>query len=382
VSGPSERPKSARRGRRVGEHLDAARRAAVDLRRLVDRDAPRVYSVLLRDREDRRHHQKGARRVFEDAKLLLASLSEKLSPPRRALFVAALVSAGLALLDLDLGFGDGEYQLSFSNPRLLFLFSTLSLLFLLGAELVDRVLVRDEVEVARELQAALLPHAPPSLAGWSVASDWATANDIGGDYHRYEALEDGRIAVVVADASGHGMAAGLLMAVTDTALRIAIEQDPAPDAVARLLHRVLKRTGDRRAFVTLFYGLLDPSSGRVDAVSAGHPSPVVRRVSGELEEPAAGSLPLGIVSNPEPWTGTIELAPGDLLVLSTDGVFEAADESGATFGWPGLRGAVAAGDTAPAATIARIRNALDRHVRGGALSDDYTVVAIRRDPVA
>jgi len=75
-------------------------------------------------------------------------------------------------------------------------------------------------------------------------------------------------------------------------------------------------------------------------------------------------------------------APGDLLVISSDGVFEAANESGATFGWAGFRAAVAAGEAAPEATIERIREALSRHVRGGELSDDYTLVAIRRDPAS
>lgn len=377
----SDRTRTAGRRRGVGQRIDAARRAAADLRRLVDREAPRVYSVLLRDREEQRRHQRGWRRVWDDARLLLSSLSEKLSPPRRALFVAALVAAALALLQIDVQLDDVGFGIDVGTSRLLFLFSILALTFLLGAELVDRVLVRDEVEVARELQAALLPHGPPDLPGWSVATAWATANDIGGDYHRWETLEDGRVAIVVADASGHGMAAGLLMAVTDTSLRIAIEEDPAPAAVAGRLDRVLRRTGDRRSFVTLFYGLLDPRSGRLEAVSAGHPSPLVRRADGSLEEPAEGSLPLGIVDAPEPWTGTLDLAPGDLLVISTDGVFEAADEAGATFGWPGFRRAVADGDPAPAATADRVRRALKAHVRGGPLSDDFTLVAIRRDPL-
>ena len=356
----------------------ARRHAPEELKRLVDRDAPRVYSVLLRDRLGERSKARGLRRWFGDARLLFLSISEKLSPPRRLVFAASLIAALVALLQLNLTYEGASFEMSFEGSPLLFLISTAGLLFLLASELVDRVLVRDELEVARHLQEELLPRRPPALAGWAFASSWRTANDIGGDYHRFEPLADGRLAVVVADASGHGMAAGLLMAVTDTALRIAIEQDPRPAAVAELLHRVLRRTGDRRALVTLFYGLLDPADGGLEFVSAGHPSPLLRRRDAVLEEPAAGSLPLGTSDAGRPVLGRLRLERGDTLVISTDGVFEALGVAGDAFGWERLRRAVSAAPGAARTVHDRLRAALDAHSGGEPVSDDQTIVVVER----
>lgn len=337
-----------------------------------------MLSVLLRDRLAERLPARGPKRWFRDARLLYASIAEKLSPPRRLLFVLSLVAGVVALLNVNLIWQGSSFEMSFDGSPLFFLVSTAGLLFLLASELVDRVLVRDELEVARHLQEDLLPRHPPSVPGWAFAHSWRNANDIGGDYHHFELLADGRLALVVADASGHGMAAGLLMAVTDTALRVAVEQDPRPEAVAGLLHRVLRRTGDRRAFVTLFYALLDPGTGVLDFVSAGHPSPLVRRRDGTLEEPASGSLPLGTSDTFRPALGSLRLAPGEALLASTDGVFEAQGGAGEAFGWERLRQAVSAAPGSAQAAHDRVRAALDAHAAGEPLSDDQTLVVVER----
>jgi hypothetical protein len=353
-----------------------------ELRKLVDRDAPRVYSVLMRDRGGETPPKKGPERLLWNVRLLFLSLSEKLSPPRRLIFAASLLAALLGLVDVDFGFNTPDYGLQIDASPGFFLLAVAGLVFLLATELVDRVLVRDELEVARQLQNELLPKAPPRVPGWLFAHSWRTANDIGGDYHRFEPLGDGRWAIVVADASGHGMAAGLLMAITDTSLRIAIELDPAPRAVATLLHRALLRTGDRRSFVTLFYGVLDPTTGELDFVSAGHPSPIVRRADGRLEEPAAGALPLGMREHALPASGALALAPGDLLVLATDGLFEALDSEQHSFGWDRLRDEVARPAAGAAALHDRLREAVDRHGGDAPPSDDRTIVVVERLPAA
>ena len=350
------------------------------LKRVFDRDAQRVYSVLMRDRDVAARPKRGLRRVVFDAKLLFLSISEKLTPGRRLLFAVSLIAALLALTSMKYSVNTPQWGFRIDGSPLGFTVAIAGLLFLLATELVDRVLVRDEVEVARQLQAELLPQAPPELPGWSFASSWGTANDIGGDYHRFEPLPGGRLAVVVADASGHGMAAGLLMAITDTALGIAVERDAEPDAVARVLHRAILRTNDRRSFVTLFYGLLDPATGALRFVTAGHPSPIVRRADGRLEEPAAGSLPLGLATEPKPFHGEMSLAPGDLLVVVTDGVFEAVGANGEAFGWERLRQLVARGPGSAAQLHAALRSALDQHVGAEPLSDDRTLVVIERLP--
>jgi serine phosphatase RsbU (regulator of sigma subunit) len=348
-----------------------------DLRRFVDRDAPRVYSVLLREREAEAAGARGVRRVLRIAKLLFLSISEKLSPPRRLIFVLSIVAALAGAADVRFTWEGRSVVLEAGT--LFHLVAVAGLLYLLAAELVERVLVRDELQVARQLQEMLLPDRLPELPGWRLAARWRTANEIGGDYHHFERLPDGRLAVVVADASGHGMAAGLLMAIADTALRVGLENDPAPAAVAAVLHRALRRTGNRRSFLTLFYGRLDPATGAFDYVCAGHPPPLVRRAGGAIEEAAAGALPLGLRESCDPAHGVLALAPGDLLLLFSDGLFEAIDARGEAFGHDRIRAELAAA-TGAADLGDRLLAALDRHLGGEPLPDDLTLVALAREP--
>ena len=347
------------------------------VRRLLDRDAPRIYSVLMRDQPSAGAPTRGVRRVVRDARLLFLSVSGKLTPARRLLFAVSLLCGVLGLTDVRFAVNSPDYGFRADASPFFFVVALLGLTFLLAAELVDRVLVRDELEVARQLQRELLPRASPLVPGWTFAHSWRTANEIGGDYYRFQPLPDGRLAIVVADASGHGMAAGLLMAITDATLRIALDLDPEQAAVAGLLHRAVRRSGDRRTFLTLFYGLLDPASGRLPWVSAGHPSPLLRRADGTLEEPVGGSLPLGLRDSVEPTRGEVTLAPGDRLVLFSDGLFEALDGRGSAFGWDRLRAEVAASSSAVDAHD-RLRAALDRHVGQEPLSDDLTLVVVER----
>jgi len=347
-----------------------------EVRDLVGRDAPHVYSVLLRDRTDRLEGKTGIRRFFRITRLLFDSISEKLSPPRRLLFVASFVLFLLGLAKVRFTI-TGPPAVAAEADTLFLTLAFIGMVYLLAAELVEKVLVRDELQVARQLQSELLPHAPPSIEGWAIAHSSRTANDIGGDYHQFYPLADGRWAIVVADASGHGMAAGLLMAIADTCLRIAIDLDPSPQAVAPLVHRALLRAGDRRAFLTLFYGVLDPATGQLDWVDAGHPSPILRRADGELEEPVPGSLPLGLREKLEPARGALEIGRGELLVLFSDGLFESVGPKGDAFGHERLRAELATA-TSAAEAHDRLRAAVERHLEREPLADDLTIVVLER----
>ena len=348
-----------------------------ELRRLVNRDAKGAYSVLMRDRESQVEKVQGLKRLFLDAKLLFLSVSEKLSPRRRLLFGVAIVATALGLLNPNLAWSEGETHVTLGGSPFFFMVAILALLFLLAFEMVDRVLVRDEIQIARQLQRELLPQASPDLSGYRFAHSSRTANDIGGDYYQFHRLPDRRLAIVVADASGHGMAAGLLMAIANATLHIALELDPAPVAVATLLHRALWRTGDRRSFLTLFYGLLDPATGELEYVCAGHPFPLLRRADGTIEEPALGSFPLGMRETLHPATGRLRLAPGELLLLFSDGLFEGVDRAGQAFGFERLRAALQSGGEARR-THERILAAFENHVASEPLADDLTLVVVER----
>ncbi len=339
------------------------------------RDWRRAYSVLTREHAEEEEPRGWFRRTWRRTKNLFFGLSYKLSPPRRLLFAICLILAFLGLDTDNVQVGD-EWIEIWTRPGLL-LAAFIGLLFLLIFELADRVLVRDELEVARQLQRDLLPKAAPAIDGYELAFSYRSANTVGGDYYDFLPLPDGRLALVSADASGHGMASALLMAIANTTLKLAVDADPAPVPVARIMNRALKRTGGPRAFLTLFYSVLDPASGRLEHVCAGHPFPMVRRADGSLAKLGSGSYPLGLRQELHLEAAEARLDPGDLLLLYTDGIPEAVDENGEAFGFERLEQSFSAGGT-PQETHDRILSDLADFEGDQRLRDDRSLVVIAR----
>jgi serine phosphatase RsbU (regulator of sigma subunit) len=335
-----------------------------EFRRLFDRDAVRAYDLVTREHD--RDEEPASRfwRFLYRARILFLGLSYRLSPPRRVVFVLCIVFALW-------GMTDRVVPLS--------LVSVAGLVFLLVLELADRIVVRDELEVARDLQRELLPRQQPGVEGYEFAFSYRTANTIGGDYYDFLPLDDGRLAIVIGDASGHGIAAGLVMAIANSALKLGFDHDSEPLPVTRLVNRALCRTGGRRAFMTLFCGVLDPSSGRLDYVCAGHPYPLLRRASGEILELGTGALPLGIRLNLEMAAECAVIEPGDVLLLFTDGVFETLDGAGDSFGFERLRAALSPGGSSRSVHD-RVLQQVDEFRGDEPLYDDCSVVVVSREP--
>jgi hypothetical protein len=349
-----------------------------EIHRLFDRDAANAYAVLTREHALGPEPAKGLRRFLFRVRVIFLGLSYKLTPPRRLLFAVAILSAFLGVLNVTIKGSLHGRNLTVEFSPLWYLMSIGALLFLLALELVDRIRVRDELEVARELQAELLPRRVPDLPGFRFAHSYRTANEVGGDYYDFTPLPDGRLALMVGDASGHGMAAGLVMAIANATWKTALDLDPDPERVLALLNRTLCRTRGKRTFMSVFYALLDPRTGQLEYVSAGHPFPLLRRADGSIEELGEGGLPLGIREPLVYRPGATTLAPGDLLVLYTDGLPEATDPKGAeAFGFERLNQLVAIGGE-PQALHDRILGAFDRHVAGDPLLDDLTLVVVAR----
>jgi hypothetical protein len=350
-----------------------------ELGRLIRKDATDAIKVLTRDlpEEQVKHDADPVMRFFTGARRFFLGLSYKLSPVRRILFGGAVVATLVALL-----LGDSRVRLfpgfypEIGGP--LYLLAVATLIFLLALELVDRVRVRDELEVARQLQRELLPAGELDVPGCTVRHTYRTANEVGGDYYNFLTLPDGRVAVVMGDASGHGIAAGLLMAIAEATLQLALDLDPSPPRVADLLNRSLCRTGGRRAYMSLFLGILNPANGAMEYVCAGHPYPLLRRKNGTLEELGEGGFPLGLSQRVEPRLLRTEIGPGDQLVLYTDGLPEAIREDGEAFGFERLKALVLPGGT-PEQLLERILGALDGFVGNAPTMDDISVaVLIRR----
>jgi hypothetical protein len=340
--------------------------------RLFDRDAVRAFDVVTREHDRDKEPEDEFWRFLHRVRIFFLGLSFKLSPPRRLLFAICIVLALIGLFGIDLD--------NFPTARvaLFFSLSVAGFVLLLVLELADRVVVRDELEVARGLQRELLPRQAPDLPGYDFAFSYRTANTIGGDYYDFLELEDGRLVVVVGDASGHGIAAGLLMAIANSALKLGFDADPDPVAVARLVNRALCRTGGRRAFMTLFCGVLEPQSGRLHFVCAGHPFPFLRRADGEIVELGTGALPLGIRMELALEVHVALVGPGDTLLLYTDGLVETLEPGGESYGFERLREGLAMGG-ASQAIHDRILLDLDRFRGDEAVYDDRSLVVVSRE---
>lgn len=351
-----------------------------DLRRLFDQDATHAYKVLTRDQDTDEEPDSAPQRFFHRAKIIFLGISYKLGPARRMLFVLCLVFAIVGLVSPPtFRFYSDQANVELDFSPLWFLLSISGLLWLLIVELVDRVRVRDELEVARKLQSDLLPDNSPQIPGYSFAHSYRTANEVGGDYYDFQTLPDGRLAILMGDASGHGIAAGLLMAIANATLKTALDVDPEPEAVASLLNAALYRTGDRRAFMTLFYGLLDPQSGQIEFVCAGHPFPLLRRAGGVIEELGTGTLPLGLRREVELRAHSVVLEDGDLLVLFTDGLPESVNgPNGDAFGFQKIKQLLATVGS-PDRVHDRILLAFDQHIGHEPLTDDLTLVVVSKN---
>jgi hypothetical protein len=334
--------------------------------RELGRDTSRAWGILTRERADESVPKGWLGRFLHRCRIIFLGLSYKLSPVRRMLFAVCLA---LALIGVQVDL-----------PSIL-LASVAGLVLLLALELADRIVIRDELEVARELQREILPHTPPEVPGYQFAFSYRTANTIGGDYYDFLPMPNGRLALMVGDASGHGIAAGLIMAIANTTLKMALDTEEHPLAVATMVNRALFRTGGSRAFMTLFCGFLDPTSGRLDFFSAGHPYPMLRRTDGSIVELGEGCLPLGIRDDVSPTPGTVDLEPGDLLLMYTDGIPEAVNQAGAAFGFDRLRDLLV-----PGGTVTEVHDRVLRELAafGGELDpvDDRSLVVIARGALA
>jgi len=291
-------------------------------------DARASYGFYMKEAEGL-ESQRGLRRLFGIAKTLFWSLLMKLTPARRVLLLVAfamLVMSGIKFhseknVALDMNFE--------AMAALLFL-------LLLSLELADKVTMKRDLEIAREIQSWLVPSEPPKVAGADIAFATRPQNSVAGDY--YDAFYPNpaaldRLMVVIADVAGKSVPAALLMATLQASLRtIAGENVPLVDLVARLNYYACAHSLNGLRFTTAVLSEYNPNSRRLTYVNAGHNAPILRRANGTLETLEAGGLPLGIRPATNYETASLELKPGDALIFFTDGVVEAFNGGGEEFG--------------------------------------------------
>jgi phosphoserine phosphatase RsbU/P len=316
------------------------------------------------------------RQPLRIAKGLFWALLMKLSPARRVLLLVALTLFVLSSLRVQLGSVLMDAKFEFLSAALL--------LLLLSLELADKVIMKRDLEIAREIQAWLVPSQPPEVPGGEIAFATRPQNSVAGDYYdafypTVSAAEGGKLMLVMADVAGKSVPAALLMATMQASLRtIAGEGVTLVELVGRLNRYACAHSLDGRRFTTAILAVYDPATRQLNYVNAGHNAPIVRRGDGSLEKLDVGGLPLGIEGTAAYQTALIDLHPGDVVILYTDGVVEAFNAALQEFGNQRWFSAIQALPAVSAeASLQYLMRQVDAFVGTTRQSDDITCLVFR-----
>jgi sigma-B regulation protein RsbU (phosphoserine phosphatase) len=327
------------------------------------------------------------RSKFKRARLsvwaLFQAMLMKLSPARRVLLLIAVVTV-LVNPDIRLGRGAGEADFGLGWIGIIILF------VLLALELGDRVTMKRDLEIAREIQQWLVPSAPPDVPGMDIAFATRPQNTVAGDY--YDAFLRPIIAaapkppsllVVVADVAGKSVPAALLMATFQSGLRTLSATSASLDEIVTGVDRYARAHSlEGRRFTTAFLAEIDPQTREMRYVNAGHNDPILRRASGQIERLSSGGPPFGLPLFTDHEiayiAGTVQLQAGDVLFIFTDGVAEAVNEAGEEFGEARIISSITSLPTQSAAGILeRVMNDVNSFVGYARQHDDITALVLR-----
>jgi serine phosphatase RsbU (regulator of sigma subunit) len=243
----------------------------------------------------------------------------------------------------------------------------------------ERIRMREEIGYARRIQLSMLPQRPPAVDWLDLAAVSLPATEVGGDYYDYFVLSPSRVVLVIGDVAGHGVASGLLLSGLRSCLYL-LEKDLAdPVRVLTRLSPMIRRTTSKRMFMTLLLAVLDRDEGTLTVASAGHPPLLLHKQAGRLEEVGKGAPPLGTFKDARFEAEVRPLAPGDLLVLYSDGLLEALDSREREYGRERLERVIAKVEEGRSALSIREAILSDLAAfRGTAeTADDVTVVVAR-----
>jgi len=246
------------------------------------------------------------------------------------------------------------------------------------ARLEERARIEQELRTAQYIQRSLLPAEVPSLPGWQLMREYRPAREVGGDFYDFLPFEDGRLGIIIGDATDKGVSAALLMATTCTMLRTAARGSDSPEEVLARVNDLLAATIPTGMFVTCFYAVLDPGNGNLRFANAGHDLPFWRHSSGVSELKATG-MPLGMMPGSRYDVQEAVLEPGDSLLLYSDGLVEAHNAQRDMFGFPRLMNLMAAhaGGTALVDfLLCELATFTGAHVEQ---EDDVTMMAVCRN---
>jgi predicted ester cyclase len=248
----------------------------------------------------------------------------------------------------------------------------------LTQQLRERERVEQELQVARRIQHASLPEDLPALEGWQISPCYQPAREVGGDFYDLFELQDGRLGIVVGDATGHGVPAALVMASARSMLRAVAQASDTPGDVLSRVNDPLATDIPSNMFVTCFYAILDPESGSLSYANAGHDLPYLRRHSGECEELRARGMPLGIMPGMSYEQKEVVLEGGEAALFYSDGLVEAHDPEGEMFGFPRLQALVAEHGEENSLEERLLEELYSFVGEGWEQEDDITLLTLRR----
>ncbi len=330
------------------------------------------------------------KRAWQMAKALFWAILEKLTPARRVLLLLALIL---------LFFPGGGFSYNSDGKHIevqgldLHFWGGILMFVVLLLELADRVVMKRDLEIAKDIQAWLLPGAPLQIPGYQIAYATRPANTVAGDYYdvilrpgrrssgdKSEDRNEDRILFVVADVAGKSIPAAMLMATFQASLRtLSTSGVTLAELVADVNRYACSNSAGGNRFTTAFLAELDATTGDLVYINAGHNVPILRKKSGLVERLEVGGIPVGILAEAPYQSGTARLEPGDWLVIFTDGVVEAVNQKDEEYGEAALLRLVDRESGSPPAELLRSLLAeLDRYVGNTPQHDDITCLLLKR----
>jgi phosphoserine phosphatase RsbU/P len=306
---------------------------------------------------------------------------EKLSPARRVLLLVALVMLAIPHSGFDFrGEGGKIYSVEFD----LHFWAALLLFVVLMLEIADRVVMKRDLQIAREIQTWLLPGAPPQIPGVAIAYATRPANTVAGDYYDVfprpgKTPEENRVVFAVADVAGKSIPAAMLMATFQASLKtLSTAQVPLEELVSNMNRYACTNSQGGLRFTTAFLSEYDAATRTLNYINAGHNNPILRRANGSIERLDVGGLPIGIQPEAKYESAIVTLAPADWLVVFTDGLVEAENARQEEYGEARLLSAIAAAAAVtPAEMLKRLMAEVDLFVGNTPQHDDVTCLLIK-----
>jgi phosphoserine phosphatase RsbU/P len=308
---------------------------------------------------------------------------EKLSPARRVLLLVALI---LMVIPRAAYQYTGDKGQIYTGELDLHFWGGLILLLLLTLEIADRVVMKRDLQIAREIQTWLLPGAAPQIPGLAIAYSTRPANTVAGDYYDVfprpgRTNEENRVVLAVADVAGKSIPAAMLMATFQASLKtLSTAQVALPELACNMNRYACSNSQGGLRFTTAFLSEYDPVRRTLDYINAGHNNPILRRATGQIERLDVGGLPFGIQPDVKYESARIGLAPGDWLVIFTDGLVEAVNALDEEYGEARLLATLDAGRSlTPADLLKRLMSNLDFFVGNTPQHDDVTCMLLKSE---